>query len=1507
MKTKGRLFRTLSLFMALVLLVTSLQIGMFSASAASGDQIDPYFADDAKINAYFQNDGSIGIQFNKAVARSGYHGDKTITHYLISVMDLTVRENRENVIYNKVITAENSDLIFTEISASDVNTFREINHRYNVAVMAVDNEGWRSMPINATVINVAPFEITEDYSPNPDAAVKYIMRMDSSTHIGSDYNVTGTFNNINADGVTSADAIGVGAGTGNNGSGAMRYWFNGEGDNSQETAVDFSYSRQTYNYMGQDAGSFPEEFLVWVDFTDVKFDEFAFRLRYNDKQPATIGSTDKPSDLVYSTENYDGETVVYMQDENGFWVKNTYPSGEITNIGNYKGFIRIPVECFVAVDGDGNKLTMSDTVHRKYKNAFETKEDDIYPLEDIYSFGFSFVATDESNLHKSFYIDDLAFYRENGEFVKYSDENDSNIAKLGDSIYNRNTALPQAIANYINDNITGVATYADRLTIQNIEEMMKVYGVTDDDLKTADEDAFNTFDAGRTLYRTFENVDDWRIIKGFEEEIEKLPNPEKIIAADEDVINKVKRFYASYLSFNLRQFRLFGSDAEDKLLACYNLVYATKDKVGTALASRPWISFNDFDNGNYPLGTQGNDLYDDYPNAYNADTLINDLQHTTKLTHYSGTLYELLTVSGGINVNRVDYVRTGETKPLSENGTSNKWYANGVESYISNKGYNGSNGATLHFNRDMLRTTRTAMNDLRETATMTFTYNGNSADTWNNLQGLNIENWTDKTIGDTLEERLKELSLVFYLDTTGVTGLDMSIRIVTGNHTYVINNGQNENQRYIRTLDSETGEWNTAYLSSTRQFINGSFTDESGNKVYALDNFRGWVYIPLVYFKYIDYSKGNVGTVGSAQNTSLDVNNDLSDIKEIKVLAQHRQEYYDSNDGASFENKEITVDAFGFTYDPEYYSENYAARQDKGFDEVFGIESTDSKNFVMGVNALDVYADDVFDKYDALIDIYNSLSDYQKSLADVTIAYKQLQELKVKMDTDLILPEKSADEIKAAIDALGSVKNINLDDYRLPSPLVASTVSVDYSVFNTSAEEIAAIAELYEKSYSRMSNADKAALGDDYVKAMENAYAVYERIQHVQKYIDEYNNYTASLAKDVYTNVNVDGTDVSMIELSNKPTILSVLGKNCDSSVFTKSIFEANRSKYVESLYTLIYNTTDITTTTEGNTYKGAFNSFISGTEALTASLAEKIANKTPITAKEIQKVKDIIGKYESFPEQYKNVKDAYDAVEALKALFPQAFAENASVEFNSSTISVTKDVNISYVAALEDIDLYLASSNTFELKSADGNVIPITVDLAGATAAGDKIGTVSNSADDGNGNAVAQTFALTVTVADASQLQPKDYSGTIDISCVSADGTVILSIPVTYAEEEQYVVSIPADQTIPFASTNYNLGEISASIRLNDDKKLTVSLENPENRSFSLVKDDEVVSTIPYTLNSNGNAFVSKEYTMLNKDETVPLVINIEKRSWDLAYVNEYSDTLTFNVACETVEGGGA
>lgn len=1497
MKTKGRLFRTLSLFMALVLLVTSLQIGMFSASAASGDQIDPYFADDAKVHAYFQNDGSIGIHFSKAVARSGYHGDKTITHYLISVMDLTVRENREDVIYNKVITAENSDLIVTEISASDVNTFREVNHRYNVAVMAVDNEGWRSMPINTTVINVAPFEITEDYSPKSDAAVKYIMRMDSSTHIGSDYNVTGTFNNINADGAVSADAIGVGAGAGNNGSGAMRYWFNGEGDNSQETAVDFSYSRQTYNFMGQDAGSLPEEFLVWVDFTDVKFDEFAFRLRYNDKKAATIGNTDKPSDLVYSTENYDGETVIYMQDENGFWVKNTYPSGEITNIGNYKGFIRIPVKCFVAVDGDGNKYTMSNTVHRKYKS-----EDNIYPLEDIYSFGFSFVATDESNLHKSFYIDDLAFYRENGEFVLHSNEDSANIAKLGDSIYNRNTALPQAIANYINDNITGVATYADRLTIQNIEEMMQVYGVTDDDLKTADEDAFNTFDAGRTLYRTFENVDDWRIIKGYEEEIEKLPDPEKIIAADEDVVNKVKRFYASYLSFNLRQLRLFGSDAEDKLLACYNLVYATKDKVGKALASRPWISFNDFDNGNYPLGTQGNDLYDDYPNAYHADTLINDLQHTTKLTHYSATVYDLYSVSGTLQY--IDYVRTGENKTLSENGSYNKWYANGVESYISNKGYNGSNGATLHFNRDLFRTTRTLnFNDLRETATMVFTYNGNSADTWNNLQGLNIENWTDKAIGDTLEERLKELSLVFYLDTTDVTGLDISIRIVTGNHTYVINNGKDENQRYIRTLDSETGEWNTAYLSSTRQFINGSYTDESGNKVYALDNFRGWVYIPLVYFKYLSSN--------SAQNTSLDVNNDLNDIKEIKVLAQHRQEYYDTQDsenqdGASFANKEITVDAFGFTYDPEYYSENYAARQDKGFDEVFGIESTDSKNFVMGVNALDVYADDAFDKYYALIDIYNSLSDYQKSLADVTIAYKQLRELKAKMDSDLILPEKSADEIKAAIDALGSVKNINLDDYRLPSPLVASTVSVDYSVFNTSAEEIASIAELYEKSYNRMSNANKAALGNDYVKAMENAYAVYERIQHVQKYINEYNNSTAVLARDVYTNVNVDGTDVSMIELSNKSKILSFLILNCNSSIFTKSIFEANRSKYVESLYTLIYNTTDITTT-EGSSYKGALNSFISGTEALTASLAEKIANKTPITADEIQKVKDIIGEYESFPEQYKNVKDAYDAVEALKALFPQAFAENASVEFNSSTISVTKDVNISYVAALEDIDLYLASSNTFELKSADGNVIPITVDLAGATAAGDKIGTVSNSADDGSGNAVAQTFALTVTVADASQIQPKDYSGTIDISCISADGTVILSIPVTYAEEEQYVISIPANQTIPFASTNYNLGEISASIRLNNDKKLTVSLENPENRSFSLVKDDEVVSTIPYTLNSNGSAFVSKEYTMLNKDETVPLVINIEKRSWDLAYVNEYSDTLTFNVACETVEGGGA
>lgn len=348
MKKKLSSKKCIALILAVVMIVTSIPFMMVGAE--DNDKYDPapYF-DESAVNsgadAWVDDDGNIQVTFPAATPKNTYKGvAKTIAFYILELVDMGEKDSvhQENVL--DTIKATGTSATF---KADDIGAIDFENNRYSVTITAVDSENWFSQPIYTTVTNVPTIKLNPEnfhYFSTSDTAVREIMTFDGSD-LGSDSGVV-TGNQLLYMGI--AAEAGTEDLTDNVGdTSALRFIMNEKPTTTQ--IFDTSYSRSTWDYKGA------TEMWYWMDLSDVELKGVSFRLRSNEKvwrewKDGTLETLQRVSDVVYSTKGtstatYTGEApYIYVQREDGGWDKVMLNDDGTADIGNFKGYVRVPLK-----------------------------------------------------------------------------------------------------------------------------------------------------------------------------------------------------------------------------------------------------------------------------------------------------------------------------------------------------------------------------------------------------------------------------------------------------------------------------------------------------------------------------------------------------------------------------------------------------------------------------------------------------------------------------------------------------------------------------------------------------------------------------------------------------------------------------------------------------------------------------------------------------------------------------------------------------------------------------------------------------------------------------------------------------------------------------------------------------------------------------------------------------------------------------------------------------------
>ena len=112
----------------------------------------------------------------------------------------------------------------------------------------------------------------------------------------------------------------------------------------------------------------------------------------------------------------------------------------------------------------------------------------------------------------------------------------------------------------------------------------------------------------------------------------------------------------------------------------------------------------------------------------------------------------------------------------------------------------------------------------------------------------------------------------------------------------------------------------------------------------------------------------------------------------------------------------------------------------------------------------------------------------------------------------------------------------------------------------------------------------------------------------------------------------------------------------------------------------------------------------------------------------------------------------------------------------------------------------------------------------------------------------------------------------------------------------DEYQLAFPADTNIPWESSSYALGSVTATaMRLSPDKKVKVSVASAND--YNLVSTASASSKIAYTLTgADAIVFFAGDY---GKD--CPLSVSIADAQWQQAASGEHTDVLTFTAELTT------
>lgn len=408
MKKKLSSKKCIALILAVVMIITSVPLMMVGAVTIGAYDPAPYWGDDptdkyGAINTNFvatlNTDGSVDISFPNANAQKTYNGsaDKTIDKYVFTLTKLQDDGTRKEI-YSEVFTAAQvatgtegakypNNIYYGPGGLESLPDY-DVKATYDVAIMAIDSDGWFSDKIHTLLTDTPYYEISADFSPNEMWISRTLLDFEAAGTAGfyggsqSSNGAAGSmWSEVNS-GQSEIDYIynvngllkvdGQMSEMGYNGSSAYRFWIENAYTDTSFT-YDATWSRQHYDFSLTGVDSYDDaEVWFYVDFSRVDVNKMAFHLRANEKEVTTwrTGKIEKSMSqygTLFSTKAVNGVNTgvqdgIYLQNAEGLWEETTMTDGYVTGLAGYKGFIRIPIEYFVLQE---NQYITTDNIREK--------------------------------------------------------------------------------------------------------------------------------------------------------------------------------------------------------------------------------------------------------------------------------------------------------------------------------------------------------------------------------------------------------------------------------------------------------------------------------------------------------------------------------------------------------------------------------------------------------------------------------------------------------------------------------------------------------------------------------------------------------------------------------------------------------------------------------------------------------------------------------------------------------------------------------------------------------------------------------------------------------------------------------------------------------------------------------------------------------------------------------------------------------------------------------------
>ncbi len=399
MKKKISSKKCIAIVLALVMVITSLPFMFVSALTTGAYDPAPYWGDagdkHGAINTNFMatlnTDGSVSISFPNANAQKTYDGsaDKTITQYVFTLTKLSEDGSRKEI-YSEAFDA--SAVATGDTSAKYPNNIYygpgglaslpdyDVQSTYDVAIMAIDSDGWFSDKIHTLLSDTPYYDITVDFSPNETWVAREMLLFDGVGNAQIDGTSQGDGNDSVDYKVYSGSGVSVDtpmAGIGYDKTAGYRFWISDSP--SFPYSVQTGWSRSHYNF------SNAEEVWFYVDFSRVDITKVAFSLSANEKintywRDGTQDAESSQYGSLFSTKAVAGKNEgiitdgIFIQNKDGLWESTSMTDGYFTELSGYQGFIRIPIDYFLLQEDQF--ITVDNTYTAGWSNSGYSGIDD---------------------------------------------------------------------------------------------------------------------------------------------------------------------------------------------------------------------------------------------------------------------------------------------------------------------------------------------------------------------------------------------------------------------------------------------------------------------------------------------------------------------------------------------------------------------------------------------------------------------------------------------------------------------------------------------------------------------------------------------------------------------------------------------------------------------------------------------------------------------------------------------------------------------------------------------------------------------------------------------------------------------------------------------------------------------------------------------------------------------------------------------------------------------------